>query len=138
MKRYLKPVVGFGAFMLSAIALNAADQVQEKAITANKAAVLQESQKLPNTKPVRKPGQMAERYKARAAGAQQRRERLMAIREKRKKALEKRRADKKAQVRSGIKKSPLAVNKPSAPQNSMLKPQAPIVMRNSTTQVKKS
>ncbi|MBS1988798.1 hypothetical protein JST56_07485 [Candidatus Dependentiae bacterium] len=138
MKRYLKPVVGVGTFMLSLIMLNAADQVEQKAITANKSAVAQESQKLANTKPVRKPGQMAERYKARAAGAAQRRERLMAIREKRKKALEKRKADKKAQAGSGIKKATYAGNKPAAPQNNMLKQNNPIVLRNSTTQVKKS
>ena len=87
---------------------------------------------------MRKPGLMAERHKARAAGAQQRRERLMAIREKRAKALEKRKADKKNQGASGIKKSPVTGQKPFAPQNNMLKPQAPIVLRNSVTQVKKS
>lgn len=138
MKRYLKPILGVGAFMLTTFVLNGAEQIEQKAVTVNKSAVLQESQKLTDNKPVRKPGFMAERHKARAAGAEQRRERLMAIREKRKKAFEKRQADKKAQVGSGIKKSPITGQKPLAPQNNMLKPQAPIVLRNSITQVKKS
>ncbi len=143
MDRYAKLFLGMSAIMLTIPGLNAQDSIEQKAVTTNKSVVIQESQKLVDSKPVRKQASMAQRRKARAASAHQRRERLMAVREKRKRDFEKRQAAKAAQlaqVGSEVKKSPLAAPKPAAPKNSMLKPQSPnpIVLRNSATQVKKS
>ncbi len=143
MERNVKLFLGISVCMLAIPGLKAQDSIKQEAVTTNKSVIIQESQKLVDNKPVRKQNSMAQRRKARAASAHQRRERLMAVREKRKKDFEKRQAAKAAQtakIGSEVKKSPLTASKPAAPKNSMLKtqPQGPIVLRNSATQVKKT
>lgn len=148
MNKLMKSILSMSVcFLPTAYLVTASDQFENNSIVINQQKVRQEAKQLADNQGAIKRDRMRARAQARAIGAADRKNRLMERREKHKQELERRRAlfaqkqaertaqgkDEKARV--------VPLQKPAAPQNTMLNAQAtqkPIVIKSPLTQLKKS